>query len=135
MDEPDEPPYLENGEFEGSDIPFDFEIPERHCIDEQQREEARSWVLTVSLDPKVRQELATRQCDRCGHDVWEGNLKCSSCGTSHEACCVSGFPILGHAARVECSVCHAQADRDAWNEWVQNFKQCPCCLSAQMPSY
>eukprot|EP00762_Andalucia_godoyi_P003650 ANDGO_00724.mRNA.1 Intraflagellar transport protein 172 len=134
IDEPDESPYLENSEFEGSDIPFDFEIPEKHSVDEHSREEARSWVLTVSLDPKVSQELPKESCHRCGKDIWIGNVKCSSCSTNFEECSVSGFPIVP-GSLVSCSSCHIDATREAWNEWVSTFKTCPYCTSPQMPSY
>lgn len=46
---------LENSDFEGTDVPFEFHIQEIQFLPEKEREETRDWVLTLSMDQKVRE--------------------------------------------------------------------------------
>ena len=41
---------LDHTDFLNSDIPFEIPLPERCCVQEVKREEAKEWVLTVSVD-------------------------------------------------------------------------------------
>ncbi len=47
---------IENGDFEGTDVPFDFHLQETQYLPAKEREEIREWVLTLSMDHKVRQK-------------------------------------------------------------------------------
>eukprot|EP01018_Ginkgo_biloba_P018841 Gb_21574 [translate_table: standard] len=38
--------------FEQSDIPAEFPIPDRHSVTEEKREEARDWLIQLSMDEK-----------------------------------------------------------------------------------
>ncbi|GMH40815.1 hypothetical protein BSKO_08719 [Bryopsis sp. KO-2023] len=71
---------LENADFVDTDIPYDFELPEKDYVPEDQREEVRDWVLIISMDQQpVDQTLSTRPCDRCGSDIYEASLVCQNC--------------------------------------------------------
>lgn len=122
LDEPDSSAaVLENADFAATDVPYDFRLPQRPYADEDKREEARNFVLEVSMDAAVEQQLSTRPCDRCGAPCYEANLSCPSCKHRWEPCCVSGYPVLP-AQRIEVQPGTAQqasvANREDWNAWV-----------------
>merc|ERR1719231_233441 len=48
---------LDNSDFKGTEIPYDFPLPTEQCLDEDHREEVRDWVLQLSMDQKVLQSL------------------------------------------------------------------------------
>lgn len=49
---------LDNSDFEETDVPFDkLCIPASHCVTNELREQAKEWVLTVSLDQRVEQVI------------------------------------------------------------------------------
>jgi intraflagellar transport protein 172 len=128
----DAQPFLDNADFVNSDIPFDFEIPHEHSVSDANREDARSWVLAVSLDTGIEQQLPERDCSNCGRHTFEGALKCSQCQHLSEPCAVTGYPV---SSRVSCTACNRPANRESWNQWVGSFKSCPWCTSSQMPFY
>eukprot|EP01028_Stygiella_incarcerata_P009695 TRINITY_DN4643_c0_g1_i1.p1 TRINITY_DN4643_c0_g1~~TRINITY_DN4643_c0_g1_i1.p1 ORF type:complete len:1792 (-),score=469.38 TRINITY_DN4643_c0_g1_i1:1897-7272(-) len=134
MEDPDETPFLENADFEDTDIPYEFDIPETHALAKASREEARSWILMMSLEQSEDHELSKVPCERCGSEMFEGNLKCHSCGADHPECIVSGFPVVS-GRRVECRACGRPAVKEWWNAFVNRFKQCPVCGVAQTPIY
>lgn len=80
---------LENADFENSDVPNDFDLP-AHNLPEAKREEVRDWVLQVSLDQKVAQEVDRRDCEECGANIYAASLVCYSCQTKADACIVTG---------------------------------------------
>ena len=93
IDEGESAGALENSDFVGPDIPYDFPIPTSHSLSEEAREEAREWVLSVSMEADMEQSLGTRTCGHCGTDTYEGGLKCHSCGNSTDSCILTGAPI------------------------------------------
>ena len=47
---------LDNSDFQLTDIPFDkLMIPGRPCVSSSHREQAKEWILAVSLDQRVAQ--------------------------------------------------------------------------------
>lgn len=47
---------LDNTDFEGTDIPHEkLLIPDQPCVSNSQREQAKEWVLAVSLDQRIEQ--------------------------------------------------------------------------------
>merc|ERR1712146_216056 len=44
-------------------VPYDFPLPSEQCLDEDQREEVRDWVLQLSMDQKVVQSLQDFELD------------------------------------------------------------------------
>lgn len=49
---------LDNSDFEQTDVPFDkLCIPARPCVSAVLKEQAKEWVLAVSLDQRIEQVL------------------------------------------------------------------------------
>lgn len=46
---------LDNTDFAGTDIPFEVPLPSTLYLDQNEHEEVKEWVLTVSMDQKVEQ--------------------------------------------------------------------------------
>ena len=84
-------------------------------MDEKSREEARDWVLTVSMDRAVTQQLPERACAKCGGSTFAGALKCHRCGAESERCAVTGWPVPP-GERVDAGGGRGakRADWDAW---------------------
>jgi intraflagellar transport protein 172 len=58
------------------------------------REEVRDWVLAISLDQKVNQEVEKRNCEECNARIYEASLFCHNCKSTHEPCIVTGSMFL-----------------------------------------
>ncbi|KAJ3290304.1 hypothetical protein HK104_006864 [Borealophlyctis nickersoniae] len=123
---------LENADFEGSDVPFDVDLPAEN-MPEAKREEVRDWVLQVSLDQKVNQEVDRRDCEDCGTKIYDASLECGNCQAKAEPCVVTGYPVLRN--KVKCSTCSRPANKDDWNKFVMIERVCPWCGAAQTPVY
>ncbi|KAJ3152666.1 hypothetical protein HDU86_005539 [Geranomyces michiganensis] len=106
---------LENTDFEHTDVPFEFSLPAENLPDVN-REEVRDWVLQVSLDQKVNQEMDTRECDNCGTSIYDASLSCQNCHTAWEPCVVTGYPVLRQ--KVKCGSCARPANKEDWNKFV-----------------
>eukprot|EP00741_Cyanophora_paradoxa_P013163 tig00000178_g12716.t1 len=130
----DESMRIENADFEKTDIPFDFPMPEKHFLQEERREELRDWVLQISMDRKVEQSLSTRKCEKCSTEIYEAALKCHQCSYEHEPCVVAGYPVM-RFSKIECKGCNKTANREDWNKLVQKTKACPWCASPAAPQY
>jgi len=52
------------------------------------------------MDQSVDQTLATRACDSCGVQTYEGNTACHNCRHKWDTCAVSGYPVMVRRARV-----------------------------------
>ena len=57
---------------------------------EQEREAVRDWILQVSLDQKVNQEIDKRLCDECNAEIYSAALECFNCHTKYEPCIITG---------------------------------------------
>lgn len=127
---------IDNTDFMDTDIPspYDLDLPEQNHISSDKVEEIRDWVLGWSMDQSVQQKMDSRQCDKCGAHIYGGAVVCVRCGTTSDPCAVTGFPVV-KKNRVQCTVCHVAANRDEWNWYIQNFKECPWCSSPQNPNY
>lgn len=137
IDDP-ENAQIDNTDFLDTDIPspYDLDMPEETFIGGQQVEEIRDWVLGWSMDASVQQKMDMRPCDKCKNEIYNATLVCphKGCGFKYEPCVVTGYPVL-QRTRVECSNCHAAANRDDWNTWLQWFKVCPWCSTPQNAKY
>mmetsp|Transcript_17930 Transcript_17930/g.51630 ORF Transcript_17930/g.51630 Transcript_17930/m.51630 type:complete len:974 (+) Transcript_17930:3-2924(+) len=123
---------IDNTDFMDTDIPspYDLDLPEAPCVNSQQMEEIRDWVLGWSMDQSVQQKPDMRQCDKCRTEIYIANMVCPSCQTGYEPCVVTGYPV-SKKSRVECTHCRSAANREEWNLWVQHYKTCPWCASPQ----
>lgn len=78
-----------------TDFPVEVPLPESLSLSAQQREEAREWVLAVSMDQKVEQVLPT---DHRG--VYVGSLTSPSSGAGAlQGCILTGYPVRGPIIR------------------------------------
>ena len=83
---------VDNSDFVQTDIPppHKMGLPTAQYLDEDEREDVRDWVLTMSVDADIDQTLPTRDCDNCGTHIYEASLSCHSCRTQYPSCIVSG---------------------------------------------
>ena len=134
MEDPDSA-VIENSDFENTDIPYDFTLPERQYSTEDQREKVRDWILTVSMDNQVDQEISISTCDKCHtNDMYIAGLQCKKCSQAYDPCIVTGYPVK-RSTRVQCRSCHKSANRDDWNAYIGAMKNCPWCRNPQNPAF
>lgn len=128
---------VENSKFEGTDVPEQLPIPQKHYLPPQMIEDIRTWLLqqiSAASDSVNPNQLATRECDSCKNEIYEASLFCSSCKLEHAACIVTGYPVL-HSSKVTCKTCSRPANKDDWNKFVVTARKCPWCNSPATPYY
>lgn len=107
-------------------IPLDGPIPIVHYIEEEEdREDIRTWVLSVVTDSKIEQKFPSR--DQSRGTLYEGLY-----ATDRATCIVTGYPIYP-ADLLEIN--HSTANRKDWNTYVSKTKTCPWTGQAQTPLY
>lgn len=122
-------------DFEETDIPvFDIPLPDSNFTSEEQREKIKDWVLQVSMDQKVDQNLTFCACETCGNQMYEASLKCFNCNTTYECCLVTGYPVFRRTL-VTCSNCYRPANKEDWNQYLVANSTCPWCSSVQSQEY
>eukprot|EP00698_Gefionella_okellyi_P025059 TRINITY_DN9055_c0_g1_i1.p1 TRINITY_DN9055_c0_g1~~TRINITY_DN9055_c0_g1_i1.p1 ORF type:complete len:1722 (-),score=456.28 TRINITY_DN9055_c0_g1_i1:33-5198(-) len=124
--------YLDNADFENTDIPYDFAMPTESSVRDSDREDVRNWVLAVTVDQSFEQTLPERTCERCSADIYDAACSCYKCKTKYDACVVTGYPVL-KANRVQCRHCNKPANRADWNKYIVKMKTCPWCGTVQNP--
>lgn len=107
---------IDHSDLAATDFPPSVPIPEElHLKNELQlHEEAREWVLAISMDQKVDQMLP----------VDDRNLYESSLGISDQPCVVSGYPVVGKAP-VTFQRSHRMCNRDVWSKISISSKMSP----------
>uniref|UniRef100_A0A7S0YIK8 Intraflagellar transport protein n=1 Tax=Polytomella parva TaxID=51329 RepID=A0A7S0YIK8_9CHLO len=137
MEDPDSSAaMIENSDFQDTDVPFDFHIPERPHVPDRAREDARNLVLEISMDGSTDQSLSTWMCEQCGKPTFEANLTCHCCKSVYEPCSISGYPV----AKFDKVVFSANGPeivsiRERWNEWVETFRMEPVTGGPAAPIY
>ena len=108
LQDDDEPSIdqLDNADFVESDVPFDFEVPKEPWVAQEPAEQARQWVLSMSVDNKLEQVLTTVKCGKCTSSNWEGSIRCHSCWDEVDECVVTGFPAH---RKINCKSCSMSA--------------------------
>merc|ERR1711991_762116 len=124
MDEGETTVTLENADFENTDIPYDFPIPTKQFVSDEKREQIRDWLLAVSMDQQIEQELPLQTCDFCRTDIYSGALSCYSCQSKYEPCIITGYPVR-KASYIACKGCGSAANREDYNAYVLQHKACP----------
>eukprot|EP00597_Dinobryon_sp_UTEXLB2267_P013909 CAMPEP_0170126096 /NCGR_PEP_ID=MMETSP0020_2-20130122/19456_1 /TAXON_ID=98059 /ORGANISM="Dinobryon sp., Strain UTEXLB2267" /LENGTH=1612 /DNA_ID=CAMNT_0010358929 /DNA_START=619 /DNA_END=5457 /DNA_ORIENTATION=- len=119
--------FLDNTEFQDADaIPLQDTLPKRHYLDsEDDREEVRTWVLSVVTDSSVEQRLPPREQSR--NTLYEGLYS-----SERPTCIVTGYQI--HPADM-LEVNNSTANRRDWNAYVVKSRACPWTGQAQNPLY
>ena len=123
---------MENVDFQNTDVPFDALMSDS-LVDEKKREEIRDWVLQISLDHKVNQELDKRECECCGTSVYAAQLICPKTRSVSAPCLITGYPVL--KSSVKCTSCGRGANKDDWNKYIMTERACPWCKASQTPIY
>ncbi|XP_066588134.1 intraflagellar transport protein 172 homolog isoform X2 [Prorops nasuta] len=102
-----------------TDFPLEVPLPPALSMTKEQREEAREWILAISMDQRVEQGLPIDQ-----RGVYQGSLTCpaNSAGTL-QACVLTGYPIRGPTITFEEN--KRVADRDSWNKLINTARQAP----------
>ena len=114
---------LDNSDFEGTEVPAPgaFRLPAAAWLSGSARDEVRDWVLAISMDQQVKQELPNGSVPLTSQASWP-------------KCIVTGYPVpSGDAAK--CPSCGSNAIKGAWNAVVAKSKQCPWCAAAANPMY
>lgn len=102
-----------------TDFPLEVPLPERLCVAMEQREEAREWVLAVSMDQKIEQGLPVDQ-----RGVYVGSLTSpANSGTLLQQCVITGYPVRGPVIKFEET--NRVADRDDWTKLIHTARQAP----------
>ncbi|XP_017022793.1 intraflagellar transport protein 172 homolog [Drosophila kikkawai] len=107
---------VDHSDLASTDFPSSVPLPEDIHLknDPQLHEEVREWVLAVSMDQQVDQQLPTD--DR--------GLYESSLGSNDLPCMLSGFPVLGrHPVTFQGS--SNQVNRDVWSKFSVAVKMSP----------
>lgn len=102
-----------------TDFPLEVPLPEKLGVTTEQREEAREWVLAVSMDQKVEQGLPVDQ-----RGVYVGSLTSpTNSGMPLQQCVITGYPVRGPVVRFEET--NRVADRDDWTKLINTARQAP----------
>ncbi|EFN81491.1 Intraflagellar transport protein 172-like protein [Harpegnathos saltator] len=102
-----------------TDFPLEVPLPEHIGVAQDQREEAREWVLAVSMDQKIEQGLPIDQ-----RGVYVGSLTSpTNTGMTLQQCVITGYPVCGPVTKFEES--NRVADRDDWTKLVNTARQAP----------
>ena len=119
--------YLDNSQLEEADaIPLNGPLPSTHYInDEDTREEARTWVLSIVTDSGVEQRLKPRNSSK--GTIYEGLYS-----SDRPTCIVTGFPV--HPVDV-LEINNSTANRRDWNSLVAKTHTCPWTGKPQNPLY
>ena len=107
---------LDNSDFASTDIPFEVPLPAQPHLSDAEHEEVKEWVLAVSMDQKVEQELPTDE-----RNTFEGSLTSASTGSRSLPCVISGYPVIG-SNRIEFGREGSVANKEEWNKFVMTAK-------------
>ena len=105
---------------------MDGPVPKFHyVVEEDDREDIRTWVLSVVTDSNIEQRFPSKEQSR--GTLYEGLF-------AHErsTCIVTGYPIYP-ADLLE--VNQSTANRKDWNAYVSKTKTCPWTGQPQTPLF
>uniref|UniRef100_A0A3P8UXR3 Intraflagellar transport protein 172 homolog n=1 Tax=Cynoglossus semilaevis TaxID=244447 RepID=A0A3P8UXR3_CYNSE len=106
---------LDHSDFLNTDIPFEVPIPTKLCVTDDQREQIRDWVLTVSLDKRVEQVLPQDE-----RNTYQASLVAANSGLRSLPCVLTGYPVLRN--KVEFSAAGKMANKEDWNKFLMATK-------------
>ncbi|XP_011866841.1 PREDICTED: intraflagellar transport protein 172 homolog [Vollenhovia emeryi] len=100
-----------------TDFPLEVPLPEKLALTTDQREEAREWVLAVSMDQKIEQGLPVDQ-----RGVYVGSVTSpANSGAPLQQCVITGYPVRGPVIRFDET--SRVADRDDWTKLMNTARQ------------
>ncbi|CAB3377061.1 Hypothetical predicted protein [Cloeon dipterum] len=100
---------LDSTDLQCTDFPVDAPLPRKMTISQQELEEAREWLLAVSMDQKIDQNLPL---DYRG--VYAACLQANEAEPSVEMCILSGWPVLDESVQLGSNV----AIKHEWNNFL-----------------
>ncbi|XP_071532014.1 intraflagellar transport protein 172 homolog [Panulirus ornatus] len=104
---------LDHTDFLDTDIPYEIPLPESLSIPEPLREEAKEWVLAVSMDQQVEQILPMDE-----RMVYEASLVSADNSTS-PPCVISGYPVIRNRFDLKRG---QAANKEDWNKLIMATK-------------
>jgi len=108
---------LDNSDFELTDIPFEkLLIPNQSSVSDAHREQIKEWVLAVSLDQRVQQQLPTDE-----RGVYEATLSHGNRSDDALPCVVTGYPVLKNPVKFPAK--DKMANREDWNRFLVATKR------------
>jgi hypothetical protein len=118
---------LDSAEFSETDaIPSIDILPKYHYLSEEDdREEVRTWVLSIVADSSVEQRFPGREASK--NTLYDGLYN-----SDKSTCIVTGYPIYP-AEMLE--VNNSTANRRDWNLLVSKTRTCPWTGQPQNPLY
>ncbi|XP_036261104.1 intraflagellar transport protein 172 homolog isoform X2 [Molothrus ater] len=105
---------LDHSDFQQTDIPFEVPLPAHQHVPEEQREEVRDWVLTVSMDQRLQQALPQDE-----RGSYEASLVAAGTGVASLPCLLTGYPVLGNKIELRPG---REVKKDAWYKFVMAVK-------------
>ncbi|XP_058656852.1 intraflagellar transport protein 172 homolog isoform X2 [Ammospiza caudacuta] len=105
---------LDHSDFQQTDIPFEVPLPAHQHVPEEQREEVRDWVLTVSMDQRLQQALPQDE-----RGTFEASLVAAGTGVASLPCLLTGYPVLGNKIELRPG---REVRKDAWYKFVMAVK-------------
>uniref|UniRef100_H0ZWS4 Intraflagellar transport protein 172 homolog n=1 Tax=Taeniopygia guttata TaxID=59729 RepID=H0ZWS4_TAEGU len=105
---------LDHSDFQQTDIPFEVPLPAHQHVPEEQREEVRDWVLTVSMDQRLEQALPQDE-----RSTYEASLVAAGTGVPSLPCMLTGYPVLGNKIELRPG---REVKKDAWYKFVMAVK-------------
>ncbi len=119
--------FLDNSEYNDADaIPLNGPLPSSHFVhNEDDREDVKTWVLSVVTDASIEQRFPRREQSR--NTLYEGIFS-----SDRPTCIVTGYPI--HPADM-LEVNNSTANRKDWNAYVGKVKLCQWTGQPQNPIY
>ncbi|XP_059491021.1 intraflagellar transport protein 172 homolog [Neocloeon triangulifer] len=103
------PTLLDATDLQCTDFPVDAPLPRKMTISHQELEEAREWLLAVSMDQKIDQNLPL---DFRG--VYAACLQANEAEPPVEMCILSGWPVLDDSVQLGNNV----AIKQEWNNFL-----------------
>eukprot|EP00042_Codosiga_hollandica_P051782 m.643612 g.643612 ORF g.643612 m.643612 type:complete len:1752 (+) comp58351_c0_seq22:791-6046(+) len=106
--------HVDNSDFLETDIPLEIPLPEQPALTEAKIEEIRSWVLSTSMKREVEQTLM-----KDSRGTFVGSLRDAKTGKVHEACALTGYPIIGTSVPFNQGY---GVNKDDWNKFLMASK-------------
>ena len=79
---------IDHSDFADTDVPFEIPLPPRVNVDTSDTERAKEWVLAVSMDQSVEQELPRDERGSYAASLLNPD------GSRAPPCVVTGYPVL-----------------------------------------
>ncbi|XP_062344303.1 intraflagellar transport protein 172 homolog isoform X2 [Cinclus cinclus] len=105
---------LDHSDFQRTDIPFEVPLPAHQHVPEEQREEARDWVLTMSMDQRLEQALPQDE-----RNTYEASLVAAGTGVHSLPCLLTGYPVLRNKIELRPG---REVKKDVWYKFVMAVK-------------